>query len=187
MLLLAQPLAPGRALVVEFRNAKEAAELANLRLVEQMEERERAEAALRQAQRIEAVGRLTGGVAHDFNNLLTVVRATSSCCRGRRASTSRTHDLLDAMRAAAERGATLTGQLLAFARRQPLVPRPVDLNAVIDGMQDLLRQRARQRDRDRDPAGARSVAGHGRCDADRAGGAQPGDQCTRRHAARRRR
>jgi signal transduction histidine kinase/ActR/RegA family two-component response regulator len=127
-------------LVVEFRNAKDAAELANLRLVEQMEERERAEAALRQAQRIEAVGRLTGGVAHDFNNLLTVVRGNIELLsRSARLADPPERDLLAAMRAAADRGATLTGQLLAFARRQPLVPRAVDLNAVIAGMQDLLR------------------------------------------------
>ncbi len=127
-------------LVVEFRNAKDATELANLRLVEQMEERERAEAALRQAQRIEAVGRLTGGVAHDFNNLLTVVRGNIELLsRSAKLADPPERDLLAAMRAAADRGATLTGQLLAFARRQPLVPRAVDLNAVIAGMQDLLR------------------------------------------------
>ena len=127
-------------LVVEFRNAKDAAELANLRLVEQMEERERAEAALRQAQRIEAIGRLTGGVAHDFNNLLTVIQGNIELLsRSVRLMEQPERGLLAAMRAAAERGATLTRQLLAFARRQPLVPRAVDLNAVIAGMQDLLR------------------------------------------------
>jgi signal transduction histidine kinase/CheY-like chemotaxis protein len=139
MLLLASRSRLVESLLVEFRNAKEAAELANLRLVEQMEERERAEAALRQAQRIEAVGRLTGGVAHDFNNLLTVVLCNIDLLSRAARLDQRASDLLTAMRAAAERGATLTAQLLAFARRQPLVPRPVDLNAVIAGMQDLLK------------------------------------------------
>jgi signal transduction histidine kinase len=139
MLLLASRARQIEGLLVEFRNAKEAAELANLRLVEQMEERERAEAALRQAQRIEAVGRLTGGVAHDFNNLLTVVLGNIELLSRTARLDQHASDLLAAMRAAAERGATLTAQLLAFARRQPLVPRPVDLNAVIAGMQDLLK------------------------------------------------
>ena len=139
MLLLASRSRQIEKLVVEFRNAKEAAELANLRLVEQMEERERAEAALRQAQRIEAVGRLTGGVAHDFNNLLTVVLGNIELLSSAVPPDPHSQGLLAAMRSAAERGATLTGQLLAFARRQPLVPRPIDLNAVVAGMQDLLK------------------------------------------------
>jgi signal transduction histidine kinase/CheY-like chemotaxis protein len=126
-------------LVVEFRGAKEAAELANQRLIEQMEERERAEAALHQAQRIEALGRLTGGVAHDFNNLLTVVRGNIELLARQSGLDRDGRELLGAMRTAAERGATLTGQLLAFARRQPLIPRPVDLRSVFEGMQDLLR------------------------------------------------
>ena len=139
MFLLARRSRQIERLVMEFRNAKEAAELANTRLVEQMEERERAEAALRQAQRIEAVGRLTGGVAHDFNNLLTVVLGNIELL-GRNAQLDQGgRDLLSAMRAAAERGSTLTGQLLAFARRQPLVPRPIALDVVIAGMQDLLK------------------------------------------------
>jgi CheY-like chemotaxis protein len=79
-------------------------------------------------------------VAHDFNNLLTVVRGNIELLsRSARLADPPERDLLAAMRAAADRGATLTGQLLAFARRQPLVPRAVDLNAVISGMQDLLR------------------------------------------------
>ncbi len=139
MFLLARRSREVERLLVEFRNAKEATELANRRLIEQMEERERAEAALRQAQRIEVVGRLTGGVAHDFNNLLTVVRGNIELLSQAPSLDQRERDLLGAMRAAAERGATLTGQLLAFARRQPLVPRSVDLNAVITGMHDLLK------------------------------------------------
>jgi signal transduction histidine kinase len=139
MFLLARRSRQIERLVIEFRNAKEAAELANVRLVEQMEERERAEAALRQAQRIEAVGRLTGGVAHDFNNLLTVVLGNIELLGRNKQLDQGGRDLLSAMRAAAERGSTLTGQLLAFARRQPLVPRPIALDVVIAGMQDLLK------------------------------------------------
>ena len=139
MFLLARRSRDVERLMVEFRNANEATEQANRRLVEQMEERERAEAALRRAQRIEVVGRLTGGVAHDFNNLLTVVRGNIELLSHAPSLDPRERDLLAAMRAAVQRGATLTGQLLAFARRQPLVPRPVDLNAVIVGMQDLLK------------------------------------------------
>jgi CheY-like chemotaxis protein/nitrogen-specific signal transduction histidine kinase len=110
----------------------------NQELREQMAERERAEAALRQAQRVEAVGQLTGGVAHDFNNLLTVVLGNIDLIQSTEPRDERTRDRLAAMRAAAEKGATLTGHLLAFARRQPLLPRPVDLNGVVNGMQDLL-------------------------------------------------
>ena len=139
MFLLARRTRQVEGLVTEFRSAKEAAETANARLVEQMEERERAETALRQAQRIEAVGRLTGGVAHDFNNLLTVVLGNIELLQRIRKLEPAEQELVGAMRAAAERGATLTAQLLAFARRQPLVPRAADMRAIVTGMQDLLR------------------------------------------------
>jgi signal transduction histidine kinase/CheY-like chemotaxis protein len=139
LLLLAQRSRQVEGLLGEYRLAKEAAEKAHDRLLEQMAERERAEAALRQAQRIEALGQLTGGVAHDFNNLLTVVIGNIDLVQEAAAADPELPERLKAMRAAAERGAMLTGHLLAFARRQPLSPRPVDLNAVILGMQDLLR------------------------------------------------
>ena len=106
--------------------------------LDQIAERERAEAALHQAQRIEAVGQLTGGVAHDFNNLLTVLIGNIDLIQSAESLAPRTSERLAAMRAAATRGATLTGHLLAFARRQPLLPRAVDLNAVVSGMQDLI-------------------------------------------------
>jgi signal transduction histidine kinase len=138
LLLLAQRSRQVEALVGEYRAAKDSAEEAHRRVTEQMTERERAEAALNQAQRIEAVGQLTGGVAHDFNNLLTVLIGNIELIRKTATLDRATTDRLAAMRAAAERGATLTGGLLAFARRQPLSPRPVDLNAAVDGMQALL-------------------------------------------------
>ena len=138
LLLLARRSREGERLVVEYANAKEAAERANLDLREQIAERQRAEAALNQAQRIEAVGQLTGGVAHDFNNLLTILLGNIELLE-RRQPDAPTSRQLSAMRIAAERGATLTGQLLAFARRQPLLARPVDLNEVITGMDGLLR------------------------------------------------
>ncbi len=138
LLLLAQRTRQVEALIGEYRAARDTAEEAQHRLVEQMAERERAEAALNQAQRIEAVGQLTGGVAHDFNNLLTVLIGNIELIRKNAVLDPATINYLDAMRVAAERGAMLTGGLLAFARRQPLSPRPVDLNAAIDGMQGLL-------------------------------------------------
>jgi signal transduction histidine kinase len=138
LLLLAQRSRQVEALLGEYRTAKDAAEDAHKRLVEQMAERERAEAALHQAQRIEAVGQLTGGVAHDFNNLLTVLIGNIDLIRKTPALDQLLVERLAAMRAAAERGAMLTSHLLAFARRQPLSPRPVNLNALISGMQGLL-------------------------------------------------
>jgi len=117
------------------------AEQARDRLLQQISERERAEGALRQAQRIEAIGQLTGGVAHDFNNLLTVVLGNVDILQRRGASSGMSGvslQRLTAIRAAAEKGATLTGHLLAFARRQPLMPKAIDLNATIEGMRDLL-------------------------------------------------
>ena len=125
------------ALLVQLARRSASIERVNAELREQMAERERAEAALRQAQRVEAVGQLTGGVAHDFNNLLTVLVGNIDLIQTSGSQDQRTGDRLAAMRAAAEKGATLTGHLLAFARRQPLLPRAVDLNGVVTGMRDL--------------------------------------------------
>jgi signal transduction histidine kinase/CheY-like chemotaxis protein len=138
MLLLAREWRRVEALLAEFRIARDEAQNANAQLRIQMEERERAEAALRQAQRIEAVGQLTGGVAHDFNNLLTVLLGNIDLLQQSPALEPATAERLERMRAAAERGATLTDQLLAFSRRQPLLPQPVGLNDVAEGMLGLL-------------------------------------------------
>ena len=96
-----------------------------------------AEDHLRQAQKIEAIGQLTGGVAHDFNNLLMVISGGLSIL-DRQTDRERRQRILDGMRQAAERGASLTRQLLAFSRRQSLRPEPVDLAHGIDGMRELL-------------------------------------------------
>jgi len=127
-------------LLDETRASHERAEQAKDRLLYQISERERAEVALRQAQRIEAIGQLTGGVAHDFNNLLTVVLGNVEILQRRAEQDGDgSHAArLSAIRAAAERGATLTQHLLSFARRQPLMPKVTDLNVMIRGMRDLL-------------------------------------------------
>jgi signal transduction histidine kinase/ActR/RegA family two-component response regulator len=120
--------------------ARDMAEHAKDHLLQQIAELARAEGALRQAQRIEAIGQLTGGVAHDFNNLLMVVLGSVDILQRRTESEGSPpmRERLAAIRAAAERGATLTGHLLAFARRQPLMPKAIDLNAAIRGMENLL-------------------------------------------------
>lgn len=99
---------------------------ANAELRIQMAERARVEEALRQAQRIEAIGQLTGGVAHDFNNLLMVISGGLEMLRRSR-QPDRRERLMDGMQQAAQRGAVLTRQLLAFSRCQKLKPEPVNV------------------------------------------------------------
>lgn len=112
-------------------------ESANTQLASQIAERERIESALRQAQRLEAVGQLTSGVAHDFNNLLMVVLGNLRQMQ-KVESDPRNQRRLMMMAQAAERGAQLTAQMLAFSRNQKLEPRPVDLNDTVLRMRDLL-------------------------------------------------
>jgi len=128
---------------LESRVDERTAELAstNVQLLNQIEERERVESTLNQLQRLEAVGQLTSGVAHDFNNLLTVVLGNIGFIEKGLAAANLDGKLtqrLGYMRAAAERGAKLTDQLLSFSRRQRLEPRPLDLSQIIEGMRDLI-------------------------------------------------
>jgi signal transduction histidine kinase/CheY-like chemotaxis protein len=136
--MLAQRSRQVEQLVSTTEQARRAAEAANASLRAEMGDRERAEAALRQAQRAEAIGQLTRGVAHDFNNLLTVLLGNIDLLSQNTPPETPLGQRLATMRAAAERGATLTAQLMAFARRQPLQPRAVDLNAIIRNMHDLM-------------------------------------------------
>jgi len=112
-------------------------EEANEQLRLEMNERTRVEETLRQAQKIEAIGQLTGGVAHDFNNLLMVISGGLDML-DRQTDPNRRQRLMDGMIRAAQRGASLTKQLLAFSRRQKLRPEPVDVAAQIGGMRELL-------------------------------------------------
>jgi len=110
---------------------------ANDRLTAEIAERERAESRLVQAQKMEAVGQLTGGIAHDFNNLLTAVIGSLDLLM-RRTDEEKLRRLAGNALQAAERGAKLTAQLLAFSRRQRLSPAPLDPNLIVTGMGDLL-------------------------------------------------
>nr|WP_255599430.1 PAS domain S-box protein [Afifella sp. IM 167] len=117
---------------------------ANEKLLKEIAEREQAEEALRQAQKMEAVGQLTGGVAHDFNNLLTVISGNLEALLRRldkdEIDFSRIKSAAENAMRGAQRAATLTERLLAFARRQPLAPKPVDPNRLVTEMVDLLRR-----------------------------------------------
>jgi len=110
---------------------------ANDRLTQEIAERERAQSALVQSQKMEAVGQLTGGIAHDFNNLLTVISGNLDMIR-RRTKDSKTDVQAGHAIQAADRAAKLTQQLLVFSRSQKLMLEPVDLNALLSGMSDLL-------------------------------------------------
>lgn len=101
-------------------------------------ERKALERELSQAQRLDAIGQLTGGVAHDFNNLLTVVVNCMELLRERAAALDGALPLIDAAQKAAEHGADLTRRLLAFARRRPLAPQPVDLSRLLEELRPLL-------------------------------------------------
>jgi signal transduction histidine kinase/PleD family two-component response regulator len=115
---------------------------ANERLKAEMAERERAEENLRQSQKMEAVGQLTGGLAHDFNNLLTGIIGSLELLQTR-AAQGRIADLgryIAAARGACDRAASLTHRLLAFSRRQTLQPKTVSANRLIAGMEELIRR-----------------------------------------------
>jgi two-component system, NtrC family, sensor kinase len=112
------------------------------RLYAEAERREAAEAALRQAQRLDALGQLTGGVAHDFNNLLMVVSGSVERLR-RDLAEDRFVRLLDRITAATKRGEALTRQLLSFSRRQTLTPTVVDLAQLVPDLKDVLRRSLR--------------------------------------------
>ena len=116
--------------------------MANQALEVQIEQREKVEEALRQSQKMEAIGQLTGGVAHDFNNLLQVILGNLERLGRRRPGGSPAaaaeHRLIEAASRAAGRAATLTQRLLAFSRRQPLTPKSLDLNRLMAGLLDLL-------------------------------------------------
>ncbi|WP_309645487.1 PAS domain S-box protein [Phenylobacterium sp.] len=127
--------------IVEARSDLEARVAERTReLQESLEERARTEAALAQAQRLETVGRLTGGVAHDFNNLLTVVIGGLDLILRHPEDTARVRKLAEAALAAGRRGERLTRQLLVFSRRQELKLEVIDLNELIEQIQPLVRR-----------------------------------------------
>ncbi|WP_336487492.1 ATP-binding protein [Methylobacterium nigriterrae] len=145
---------PGVLLDVEERRAAEAerdranamlralTETLEQRVTERTAELMRTEEALRQSQKMEAVGQLTGGIAHDFNNLLAGISGSLELMQTRLAQ-GRLTDLdryMTAAQGAAKRAAALTHRLLAFSRRQTLDPRPTNVNALIHGMEDLIRR-----------------------------------------------
>ena len=113
---------------------------ANSRLELEMVQRRVVEDQLRQAHKMEAIGQLTGGIAHDFNNLLTAVIGHLEMAEARISQDRGVTALLQAALRSADRGATLTRHLLAFARRQHLEPMPVDATAVVDSVAKMLRR-----------------------------------------------
>lgn len=112
-------------------------EQANELLRQQIVERRQVEAALQQAQKMEVIGQMTGGIAHDFNNLLTAVLGNLELAT-RRSKDVNIRRYLDGATQAAHRGAKITSQLLAFSRTQRLKTEPIDLNAIVTAMGDLL-------------------------------------------------
>jgi len=130
----------GVAVDLERRVAERTAELerANSQLREEIVGRERAQAALLQAQKIEALGQLVGGVAHDFNNLLMAVIGNLDLLAKKLGEDARLHRLLDGAMEGARRGATLTQRLLAFARKQELKAQATDVRSLVEDMIGLI-------------------------------------------------
>jgi PAS domain S-box-containing protein len=111
------------------------------KITRDMTERRAIQEQLNQSQKMEAIGQLTGGVAHDFNNLLTVILGNlETLWRLVGSQDARVRRALDQATRGAQRAATLTSQLLAFSRRQPLNPKPTDINRLVAGMSDLIRR-----------------------------------------------
>ncbi|MFA8387867.1 MAG: ATP-binding protein [Pelagibaca sp.] len=146
-LVLVPSIGMGRSMEARQR-AIEDLEAANLALQHQMHDLETARAAqteaevqLRQSQKLEAVGQLTGGVAHDFNNLLTVILGNAELLADELKDQDHLRKLAEMTANAAERGSELTSRLLAFSRKQPLQPRMLDISAqLLNSLEGLLRR-----------------------------------------------
>ena len=129
--------------VTEQRKVEQQLRQLNATLEARVEERSRelmaAEDRVRQMQKMEAIGQLTGGVAHDFNNLLTIIRASADLLRRQELAPEKRQRYIDAISDTADRAAKLTGQLLAFARRQALQPEVFDASARVASIAEMLR------------------------------------------------
>jgi signal transduction histidine kinase len=121
-------------LMAEIRNT----ETVVIALRKETADREHTEAMLRQSQKMEAIGQLTGGVAHDFNNLLMVIQGNLEALQRRIAGDADTERYIARALRSVQQGSTLTGQLLAFSRQQPLEPVAFDLNERVNALVDLL-------------------------------------------------
>ena len=120
--------------------ARDQLSVTNQELLQQVNRAEQVESQLRQSQKMEAIGQLTGGIAHDFNNMLGVIGGSLDLMQRRMKNGDFGIDrYVDAARKAAERAASLTHRLLAFARQQPLAPQTIDANKMIANMSNLLR------------------------------------------------
>ncbi len=154
-------------------------------LREEIRRREASEEALRQAQKMEAVGRLTGGIAHDFNNLLTAILGNLDLALRRIEGQDRIRGWLSNCRQASERAATLVQRLLAFSRQHPLEVRSVDINRLVQGMSELLARSIGETVDDRDCARRWIMERRDRPEPARERDRQSRRQCARRDAGRR--
>ncbi|MFC3442860.1 CHASE3 domain-containing protein [Sphingobium rhizovicinum] len=128
--------------MTEALQSRQALSDAHDRLIMEVEEREAAQAQLRQVQKMESIGQLTGGIAHDFNNMLAIVIGSLDMARRRlgEGGDPRVIKGIDNATEGAQRAAQLTARLLAFSRQQPLDPQPTDVNKLVGGMSELLRR-----------------------------------------------
>ncbi|MBX5138211.1 response regulator [Rhizobium lentis] len=115
-------------------------DMLEVRVAAEIADRQQAEAALRQSQKMESIGKLTGGVAHDFNNLLQVISGNLQLLGKDVAENGRARERISNALAAVERGSRLASQLLAFGRRQALEPKVVNIGRLVTGMDDMLRR-----------------------------------------------
>ena len=183
--LLAQLAAERTALAELTATLEQRVEQRTADLMKEVAAREKAQEQLRQAQKMETIGQLTGGVAHDFNNLLMAVMGNLDLLRKRIPDDPRLHRLVDGALQGAERGASLTQRLLAFARQQDLRAVPVDLRGADRGHDRSAGAFARAPRRAAARYSRRAAAGAHRCQPARTCDPQSRDQRARRDAGRR--
>ncbi len=142
ILLLLLAIRESRKRLAEAVTARDTLAQSNRRLTEEAESRATAEAAVRQMQKVEAIGHLTGGIAHDFNNMLAVVIGSLDMAQKRldKGEAPRAMRLVENAMEGAQRAASLTARLLAFSRQQSLDPQALDANKLVSGMSEILRR-----------------------------------------------